>query len=630
MKLSKRLEKILNFINCANSITKENYFAKNKWSEFLNSLSFSNETESTQSNNNSSNLYCDFCNQEINGPYYLGVEFESLKICKSCVQYYDDHLLVRLGTPQTKVPIDVKSNQELLKFVEFYQNNRQNQVICDECDQIVHSVENRYACMVCDDYDLCEKCENEEKHPQHALLRFVPEGSSQENGNVLMNISNMLSDVHWKNINDRNKSDSNSYINIASNFLDSLCANLNVHENISCDRCETTPIVGIRYKCLGCPDFDLCSDCENKMTHLHHVMLRVVTSKRNIKRRLALEAHKNAIKLEEQYGTHCECDECGEPIEGIRFTCTECDLESNTCDLCYKCEKLGLHSHHQMVRIVSKKIKQIGCTYNELRSCHKTCNELIEKHVKIQEEFNRHLNGSPQKLLRKSENLNNAIQRARSELGVDVENFYNFAFAGHAKAGKSSLINSLRGITKSHLQAAKVGVMECTQDISYYTYPNGKFRNVRLYDIPGSGTMSHRAEDYFSDKRLCAFDCLIILIQNTLGEEEISYALKALEYDQPVAFVRSRCDIDLDSMIKDGELGEINQEIINEEIKIMSKMYKREIEKNAPKLYRIPCYFVSSHSLLNIVNGKKTFFYQENELLEFIMLKSKHSRIIIK
>jgi hypothetical protein len=31
-----------------------------------------------------------------------------------------------------------------------------------------------------------------------------------------------------------------------------------VHENTDCKSCLATPIVGIRYKCLVCPAFNLC------------------------------------------------------------------------------------------------------------------------------------------------------------------------------------------------------------------------------------------------------------------------------------------------------------------------------------------------------------------------------------
>jgi len=35
-----------------------------------------------------------------------------------------------------------------------------------------------------------------------------------------------------------------------------------VHRGYTCDGCEVSPIVGIRYKCSGRPDYDLCEKCE--------------------------------------------------------------------------------------------------------------------------------------------------------------------------------------------------------------------------------------------------------------------------------------------------------------------------------------------------------------------------------
>lgn len=45
-----------------------------------------------------------------------------------------------------------------------------------------------------------------------------------------------------------------------------------VHNGVSCDGCSKYPIVGIRYKCSICPDFDFCEECESKVDHPHEFL----------------------------------------------------------------------------------------------------------------------------------------------------------------------------------------------------------------------------------------------------------------------------------------------------------------------------------------------------------------------
>jgi len=64
-----------------------------------------------------------------------------------------------------------------------------------------------------------------------------------------------------------------------------------VHEGVSCDVCHVKPIVGDRYKCNTCTDWDLCSNCEEENSlnpkHLHY-FLRI--------RNPLLKEEKNPIK----------------------------------------------------------------------------------------------------------------------------------------------------------------------------------------------------------------------------------------------------------------------------------------------------------------------------------------------
>lgn len=45
-----------------------------------------------------------------------------------------------------------------------------------------------------------------------------------------------------------------------------------IHKYVRCDGCNASPIVGIRYKCTVCPNFDFCEKCEesNGLTNKHN------------------------------------------------------------------------------------------------------------------------------------------------------------------------------------------------------------------------------------------------------------------------------------------------------------------------------------------------------------------------
>ncbi|KAM9849446.1 sequestosome-1 [Aulostomus maculatus] len=47
-----------------------------------------------------------------------------------------------------------------------------------------------------------------------------------------------------------------------------------LHPNVTCDGCEG-PVVGTRFKCSICPNYDLCSACQARGTHTEHALLPI-------------------------------------------------------------------------------------------------------------------------------------------------------------------------------------------------------------------------------------------------------------------------------------------------------------------------------------------------------------------
>lgn len=91
------------------------------------------------------------------------------------------------------------------------------------------------------------------------------------------------------------------------------------HNGVTCDGCEKG-VYGFRYKCIQCPDYDLCMDCEAQSLHPEHCMLRIpipMQWKNHYTRRLA--RHMNRLHKTQSFY---------HPTDSSK----ECPYKSNRCE----------------------------------------------------------------------------------------------------------------------------------------------------------------------------------------------------------------------------------------------------------------------------------------------------------
>jgi next-to-BRCA1 protein 1 len=131
----------------------------------------------------------------------------------------------------------------MLMNIAHSENDDVHRVPCDGCPTLcIYS--DRYKCLQCEDYDLCGDCfekrrETKQHKSGHAFAHFkIP---MELFGEPITKPNDEVTLTKFKE----------RFATIE-------------HTNVTCDGCEKMPIIGIRFKCDTCCDYDLCLECMEK------------------------------------------------------------------------------------------------------------------------------------------------------------------------------------------------------------------------------------------------------------------------------------------------------------------------------------------------------------------------------
>ncbi|XDV40286.1 hypothetical protein PO909_009403 [Leuciscus waleckii] len=119
----------------------------------------------------------------------------------------------------------------------------------------------------------------------------------------------------------------------------------------------------------------------------------------------------------------------------------------------------------------------------------------------------------------------------------------HIAVTGSTGGGKSSFINAIRGLQPDDVNAAPTGVTEMTMTPMVYTHPT--MPNVKLWDLPGTGSPKFKVKKYLKQVKLDTFDFFIIISSERFKENDIMLAKAIKERKKLFYFLRSKIDNDI-------------------------------------------------------------------------------------
>ncbi|KAG8811896.1 hypothetical protein FRC18_003220 [Serendipita sp. 400] len=333
------------------------------------------------------NIWCDRCGESVRGTRYKCNQCRDYDICSRCATKHDaaaihsaahDHIFTEIPPPplasaSRKAKTPCRSNTApsgsrcpRRRAYRAYSGGetspvRHIAVICDGCD-MSPIVGVRYKCLDCNDFDFCQSCKDSKMEAHNAAVGN-PEGGHEfiaieTPGKVVVHIRPM------RNTSPERHPPSAAIPPAATAQHESPTRTAH---NATCDFCSSQ-IIGARYKCLQCPDFDTCESCYEAIAeeqHPEHGFVKVSKVGDVLYRRrpvsipgLSVTGLLSNPRNKVRHRAICDAEGCGKTILGIRYKCMHASCPDF--DLCMNCEALPIPVHpadHPLLKIRDPRAK---------------------------------------------------------------------------------------------------------------------------------------------------------------------------------------------------------------------------------------------------------------------------------
>ncbi len=119
----------------------------------------------------------------------------------------------------------------------------------------------------------------------------------------------------------------------------------------------------------------------------------------------------------------------------------------------------------------------------------------------------------------------------------------NIGVTGQSSCGKSTFINTMRGLTAEDEGAAAVGVVETTTECRPYPHPSNK--SFMLWDLPGAGTPNFPRSTYLDQVNFDKYDFFLIMSRSRFTEDDLWLGKEVKARGKFFFFIRTRIDEDM-------------------------------------------------------------------------------------